>query len=142
MSKIQSQKGWMVGAVVLLLPLTGIVALLVVVSYPAYPIPLTPLQVVFDLGMLILVAATVSAWRLTVLHLRAGRAGLQSAHTAWFSLVGLSAIMGVVTAVITIVHMLAPEHAPDIVGFALLSPAVLLVPVWVLLRMERRAKAG
>jgi hypothetical protein len=128
-------------ALVLLVPLTLIAALLTALSYPAYPIPLHPLQLGFDLAMLFKLAAIVAAWRLTVLYLRRGREGVKSAHAAWPWLLAVGAAIGLAGAAISVEHMMNPTQARSYVGFALLAPAAALVPVYVhLLRERRRAR--
>lgn len=127
------------GALMLLLPLTLVTALLAALSYPAYPIP-DPgaLQILFDAGMALQAGALAAAWYLTILYLRRGRRGVGAAHPAWTRLIGAGAVIGLVGAGIAAEHMMTPRTAGDHVGFALLSPAALLVPVWLFMRRERR----
>lgn len=129
-------------ALILLLPLTLFTALMVAVSYPAYPMPMKPLQIVFDLGMVLKIAAVVAAWRLVTAHLSRGRTGVATVHPAWSVLLGLGALLGLVAGVIALWHALNPENAPVIIGYILLSPAAALLPVLLHLRHERYAAIG
>jgi hypothetical protein len=138
----RSRKGLLAAAVVvLLLPLTLLTAILVMLSYPAYPIP-NPgvLQIVFDVAMALQVAAIVAAWRLSGGFFRAGAQALARTHRAWLALLGIGAVIGIVGAGFAIEHAINPRTAEDHVGFALLSPALALVPIWLFLwRQNRRA---
>ncbi|MFU8817535.1 MAG: hypothetical protein ACNA7W_19490 [Pseudomonadales bacterium] len=129
----------LVAVLLLLLPLTLITALMLIVSYPAYAIP-DPgaLQIVFDVAMMFMVAAVIAGWRLSVGFLRRGRDGVGRAHGLWMLLLGIGALIGVVGAGFAIEHAINPRTAADHVGFALLSPAVLLLPVCLLLWRYRK----
>jgi hypothetical protein len=128
-----------IGAIALLLPLTLVTGLMVMLSYPAYPIP-DPggLQIVFDAAMLMKIVAILAGWRLAASYLAGGRRRLAGAHGVWLVLLGLGAVIGLVGAGFAIQHLLTPRTAGDHVGFALLAPGVLLVPIWVFLWRQRQ----
>jgi ABC-type transport system involved in multi-copper enzyme maturation permease subunit len=128
-----------VGISLLLLPLTLLTALIVVLSYPAYPIA-DPgvLQIVFDVAMVLQILAILSAWRLSAGYFRGGASGLARAHGAWLVLLAVGAAIGLAGAGFAVEHALDPRTAEDHVGFALLSPAVVLVPIGLLLWRYRR----
>jgi hypothetical protein len=73
--------------------------------------------------------ALIAAWRLVALRLRRGRGALRRTHGAWRIFLALGALVGIGGAAVALEHLLNPESATEITGFALLSPAVLLVPV-------------
>lgn len=130
-------------ALLLLLPLTLLTAAITVLSYPAYPIPLRPLQVIFDLLMLFKLAAIVASWRLIVRYLTQGRRGLRKLSPTWLVLLAIGALLGFLSGLLALWHMLNPETAPDIVGFILLSPAAVLVPIFLHLRkLNGAARSG
>lgn len=124
--------------VLLLLPLTVVLAAIAVLSYPAYPIPLRPLQVIFDVGMLFKLAGIVAGWRLALGYLRHGRNSLAKAHWLWVALLGVGSALGLVGGAIAIWHAFNPANAPDVVGYALFAPSVLLVPLLLHLWREQR----
>jgi hypothetical protein len=128
-----------IGAVLFLLPLTVVTGLMVMLSYPAYPIP-DPgvLQIVFDGAMLMKIVAILAGWWLAASYLAGGPRRLAGAHGAWLVLLGLGAVIGLVGAGFAIQHLLTPRTAGDHVGFALLAPGVLLVPIWVFLWRQRQ----
>ena len=126
------------GVLLLLLPLTLATALLVFVSYPAYPLAeYRLLQFAFDLGMLLQLPGIGSAWGLAVMYLRTGPNGLRRARLS-LALFSAAAMVGLVGAAIALWHFLNPESAPVYVGFALFAPAAFLVPMWIYLLWERR----
>jgi hypothetical protein len=126
-----------------LLPLTAWTVLIVALSYPAYPIP-DPgaLQIVFDIAMLLQIVGIAAAWRLAARYFRAGREGLARLSRAWLLLLGVGALVGGIGAGFAAEHALDPRSAEDYVGFALLCPAVLLVPIWWFMWRNRRHAAA
>jgi hypothetical protein len=127
------------GVLLFLLPLTVVTALIVALSYPAYPIP-DPgaLQIVFDIAMLLQIGGIVAGWWLSVRFFRSGRAGLARAGRGRLLLLGVGALVGIIGAGFALEHALDPRTAEDYVGFALLCPAVLLVPIWWFMWRRRR----
>lgn len=129
-------------ALLLLLPLTLIAALLVLLSYPAYPLPdPRPIQLVFDLAMLFQLLALVAGWRMVILYLRSGRHGLRGARTLWIILLVLGAVIGLAGAFVAVEHVLNSGTARDSVGFALLAPGAVLSVLAGHLLWERRRVA-
>lgn len=127
----------LVELILFLLPLTLFMLLLTAVSYVAYPIPLTPVQVAFDLGMLLKLAGIIAAWRLAILFLLSGRGGLSKAHRAWVVLLWMASLLGVLSAMVAIEQfILAPFPQPR-VGFTLLAPALALGPICCHILWER-----
>lgn len=119
----------------LLFPLTAFTTMFVIVSYCAYPLPrYRPIQIAFDAGVLLQVAGICAAWRLIVRYVRRGRSGLRDVHGSWFILLGTAAGLGAAGALVAAKHKLTPHGATELVGFALLAPSALLVPVWFHLR--------
>jgi hypothetical protein len=142
----RSRKALLAAAVLLLLlPLTLVTALMVMVSYPAYPIP-DPgvLQVIFDAAMVFKVLAIVAGWRLVIGYFRGDRRDSweRTASPVWLVLLGVGALIGLVGAGFAVEHAMNPRTAADHVGFALLSPAVLLVPLWLFLWRQRKRGRG
>ncbi|MFC3606974.1 hypothetical protein [Stutzerimonas tarimensis] len=129
-------------AVLLLLPLTLLTVAILVLSYPAYPIPLRTLQVIFDLAMLAQVVAIIAGWRLMLGYLRHGPAGLARTHRGWLGVLAIGAAIGLVGGAIAIWHAFNPANAPDLVGYALLAPAALLIPLWLHWQLQRRRWKG
>lgn len=120
--------------VVLLLPLTALCALMTIMFYAAYPIPFHPLQLMFDLAMLLVLVALLAAWRLAFAGMRGGPDAVRRMHPAWAHLPGLGVLLGLVGAAIGLWHGLNPQRAPEVVGFILLAPALALLPVWLHVR--------
>jgi membrane-associated phospholipid phosphatase len=123
----------------LLAPLTLVMLLMLTLQYAAYPIPHHPLQLAFDLGLLIEVVAIVGAWRIVAIYLHAGRDALRNTSLVWLRLVATGAFIGLLGTAIALEHAANPESARTYVGFALLSPGFLLIPMYLHLRYERRA---
>ncbi|MCE8032279.1 MAG: hypothetical protein LPK20_08685 [Halomonas sp.] len=127
---------------ILLLPLTLLMALLVPLTYVAYPIPeLQATLLAFDLGMLIKLLGILAAWRLAVGFLRFGGSGLCRAHAAWFVLLLAAGVVGIASSVVAIEQNVLSSLYQTRVGFTLLAPAVALVPLALHLSWERRAGA-
>lgn len=131
MARRGAKIGLIAHALALLAPLTLVMALFIVLSYPAYPIPTHRLiQVVFDFAVLIQAAAIFAAWYLVGRYLHGGHPSLRKAHQGWFLLVLAGAVLGILGAAIGVEHAMNPMTAENIVGFALLAPAIVLAPLW------------
>lgn len=129
--------------VLLLLPLSALMALLVPLTYVAYPIPdLHATLLAFDLGMLIKLLGILAAWRLAVGFLRFGAPGLRKAHVSWFVLLYAAVLIGVASTVVAIEQNVFSPLYQTRVGFSLLAPAVLLAPLAGHLLWERRQIKG
>ncbi|PMR73253.1 hypothetical protein [Billgrantia endophytica] len=132
---------WIVLAevVLLLLPLTLLMALLVPLTYVAYPIPqMQATLLAFDLGMLVKLLGILAAWRLAVGFLRFGVSSLRRAHLVWFVLVLAAVAIGIASSVVAIEQNVLSSVYHARVGFTLLVPAVVLAPLAVHLIWERR----
>lgn len=129
-----------IGALLLLLPATVAFGVLVVLSYPAYPLP-DPhwMQQLFDVGMALLLLGFVAAWWLLIGALRGGRSAWRRAAFGWPLLLGAGAAVGLLGAAVAIAHMLDPYDAADWVGYALLAPGLPLALLWLPLWRVRRA---
>jgi hypothetical protein len=124
-------KAIVIGEVLLLLvPLTLFTVLLFMLSYLAYPLPqLKPLQVIFDAGMLFKTAGIVAAWYLATLYWRSGRRGLRHVSPVWVLLIIIAAAVGFASALVGLDQWLSELLPSETVGFALLAPAVALLPL-------------
>ena len=129
-------------ALLLLVPATLLVAFLVLVSYPAYPLrPLRAPQLAFDLAFALIVIGIAGAWGVTARYLRAGRAAGARLHPAWLAAVVAAALAGLAGAAIAVFHALDPADPGVAVGFSLLAPGALLVPLGGQLLAERLNKS-
>jgi hypothetical protein len=108
--------------IVLLVPATLLIAFLVFVSYPTLPAP-TPWQAAFDVAVVAVVLGLVCTWRLTALRLRHGRYALPLAQPAWYIGAALGGLVGIFAAAVAVEHLLNPDTATELVGFAMLAPA-------------------
>lgn len=125
-------------AVLLLVPLTLLAVFFVLVSYPAYPPPnFPPIQIAFDLGVVLILAALIAAWRLVVLHLRAGPGALK-ARPLWLMLVIVGALIGLASLLVIVERVLNSGAPGEYVGFALLAPAAVLGVLAIHLTLEVR----
>lgn len=123
----------------LLLPLTLLMALLVPLTYVAYPFPeLHATLLVFDLGMLLKLLGILAAWRLAVGFMRFGAGGVRRAHLTWFVLLLAAVAVGIASSVVAIEQNLFSSVYATRVGFTLLAPAVVLAPLAAHLWWERR----
>lgn len=114
-------------AVLLLVPLTLLTLFFVLVSYSAYPPPdFRPIQVAFDLAVVLTIAALVATWRLVSMRLRAGPGALRTARSVWFVLMAAGALIGLASLLVILERVLNPGAPGDYVGFALLAPAAVL----------------
>lgn len=141
MNKTRSQTLMLVEIILLLLPLTLFMALLITVSYVAYPIPMTPMQILFDLGMLLKLLGLAAAWCLSVRYFRFGGGDLKYTHWIWLALLIGASSIGLLCALIAVEQLLMVHHPQTRVGFSLLAPAVFLIPVASHLLWERK-RAG
>jgi hypothetical protein len=125
-------------ALLLLLPVTLLFVFIVFSDYPAYPQRhFSAPQAAFDLGLLLAMAGVAAAWRLVVPYLRRGRAGLREVHAAWLVLLVLGSLPGVAGAVVAGARFLDSAEPGVTVGFTLLAPAVVLLPLAVQLGREK-----
>lgn len=124
----------------LLLPLTSVTALSLLLIYPAYPpMPNTrPLTMIFDAAMLLEVIGIVVAWRLAWLYLSAGSGRLSNTRSTWFALVIVAGAVGIIGLAVLLGHIVNFETPRPTVGFALLSPAAVLMPIGLHLLRGRR----
>lgn len=137
---LQARKRILLAEVLLLLlPLTLLMALLVPLTYVAYPIPdLQATLLAFDLGMLVKLLGILAAWRLAIGFLRFGIGGLRRAHLAWFAILLAAVAIGIASSVVAIEqNVLSPVYQTR-VGFTLLAPALALAPLAAHLWWERR----
>lgn len=124
---------------VLLLPLTLFMALLVPLSYIAYPIPDPKLiQIVFDLAMLIKLAGIIAAWRLAVSYIGGGGRNLQGIHPIWICVLAAAAVIGLLSTLVAVEQMTLAEFPSERIGFTLLAPALALAPIAVHMFLESR----
>ncbi|MCE8012833.1 hypothetical protein [Billgrantia desiderata] len=125
--------------VLLLVPLTLLMALLVPLTYVAYPIPdLQATLLAFDLGMLVKLLGILAAWRLAIGFLRFGIGGLRRAHLAWFVILLAAVAIGIASSVVAIEQNMFTSVYQTRVGFTLLAPALALAPLAAHLWWERR----
>lgn len=125
--------------VLLLVPLTLLMALLVPLTYVAYPIPdLQATLLAFDLGMLVKLLGILAAWRLAIGFLRFGIGGLRRAHLAWFVILLAAVAIGIASSVVAIEQNMFTSVYQTRVGFTLLAPALALTPLAAHLWWERR----
>ncbi|MDQ2076637.1 hypothetical protein [Marinimicrobium sp. ABcell2] len=129
----------------LVLPVTLFMLALVGLSYVAYPIPNpAPIQILFDVWVVLSVLGVVSAWRLGVGYLKTGAAGLAAKGLPWLILLSVTALIGLISLVIAIEQLVlgAGQVPEDRVGFTLLAPTVALLPLAIHLSVRRvRGKA-
>jgi hypothetical protein len=122
---------------VLLVPATLVIVFLVFASYPTLPTP-TPWQAAFDVALIAVVLGLACTWRLTILRLRRGRYALPLAQPAWYIGAALGGLVGIFAAGVALEHLLNPDSATELVGFAMLAPAAAFATLVVQLAWERK----
>jgi hypothetical protein len=113
-----------VEVVLFLLPATVLLGLIAGLHYVSYPVPeWQAIQLLFDVGMLLTLGGIVAAWRLVL------SSSSEDSTRFWRGLLNVAALIGLVCTGIAVEQFGGGGYPQTRIGFTLLAPAILLVPI-------------